>query len=116
MTDPFLDGAPLQTHLAFFVPQSLSTYVHNKGNMLEFGTLPDEDKREHIELLIELLEKQRIMYTRLSLSDDPTAKELLENLKKSVQLLGFPPNTSVQTLFDTMKETIDNLKKQVDIL
>ena len=84
------------------------------GAMLEFGSLSDEDKKEHIELLIELLEKQRIMYTRLSLSDDPTAKELLENLKKSVQLLGFPPNTTVQTLFDTMKETIDNLKKQVD--
>ena len=83
---------------------------------LSFGDLPEEEKKEHIELLIELLEKQRIMYTRLSLSDDPTAKELLENLKKSVQLLGFPPNTSVQTLFDTMKETIDNLKKQVDIL
>ena len=84
------------------------------GAMLEFGSLSDEDKMDHIELLIELLEKQRIMYTRLSLSDDPTAKELLENLKKSVQLLGFPPNTTVQTLFDTMKETIDNLKKQVD--
>ena len=54
------------------------------------------------------------MYTRLSLSDDPTAKELLENLKKSVVLMGFPPNTSVQVLFDTMKETIDNLKKHVD--
>ena len=86
------------------------------GNMLNFGDLPEEDKKDHIELLIELLEKQRIMYTRLSLSDDPTAKELLENLKKSVQLLGFPPNTSVQTLFDAMIETIDNLKKQVDIL
>ena len=84
------------------------------GNMLNFGDLPEEDKKEHIELLIELLEKQRIMYTRLSLSDDPTAKELLENLKKSVALMGFPPNTSVQVLFDTMKETIDNLKKQVD--
>tara|TARA_B100000686_G_scaffold113111_2_gene120751 strand:- start:3595 stop:3930 length:336 start_codon:yes stop_codon:yes gene_type:complete len=86
------------------------------SNMLEFGTLPDEDKKEHIELLVDLLEKQRIMYTRLSLSDDPTAKELLENLKKSVQLLGFPPNTSVDTLFNTMRETIDNLKKQVDLM
>ena len=54
------------------------------------------------------------MYTRLTLSDDPQAIELLENLRKSVQLLGFPPNTDVQTLFNSMRDTIDNLKKQVD--
>ena len=108
----FFDSEVVQEELQDITDLQQELY----GNMLNFGTLPDEDKREHIELLIELLEKQRIMYTRLSLSDDPTAKELLENLKKSVQLLGFPPNTPVQTLFDTMKETIDNLKKQVDIL
>jgi hypothetical protein len=84
------------------------------GAMLDFGSLPDEDKIEHIEMLTELLEKQRIMYARLSLSDDPTAKELLENLKKSVVLMGFPPNTDVQTLFNHMNETIENLKSYVD--
>ena len=84
------------------------------SDLASFGNLSPEDKKEHIEKLSDLLVKQRIMYTRLSLSDDPTAKELLENLKKSVVLMGFPPNTSVQTLFDTMKETIDNLKKHVD--
>ena len=84
------------------------------GSLFSFHTLNREDQLEKVDLLIELLQKQRIMYTRLSLSDDPTAKELLENLKKSVVLMGFPPNTSVQVLFDTMKETIDNLKKHVD--
>jgi len=84
------------------------------GTMLNFGSLSEEDKKYHIEALIELLEKQRIMYTRLTLSDDPQAIELLENLRKSVQLLGFPPNTDVQTLFNSMRDTIDNLKKQVD--
>ena len=84
------------------------------GNMLNFGSLSEEDKKYHIEALIELLEKQRIMYTRLTLSDDPQAIELLANLKKSVVLMGFPPNTDVQTLFNSMRDTIDNLKKQVD--
>ena len=106
----FFDSEVVQEELQDITDLQKELY----GNMLNFGDLPEEDKKDHIELLIELLEKQRIMYTRLSLSDDPTAKELLENLKKSVQLLGFPPNTSVQTLFDTMKETIDNLKKHVD--
>ena len=106
----FFDSEVVQEELQDITDLQKELY----GNMLKFGDLPEEDKKDHIELLIELLEKQRIMYTRLSLSDDPTAKELLENLKKSVVLMGFPPNTSVQTLFDTMKETIDNLKKHVD--
>ena len=106
----FFDSEVVQEELQDITDLQKELY----GNMLNFGDLPEEDKKDHIELLIELLEKQRIMYTRLSLSDDPTAKELLENLKKSVVLMGFPPNTSVQKLFDTMKETIDNLKKHVD--
>ena len=106
----FFDSEVVQEELQDITDLQKELY----GSMLSFGDLPEEDKKDHIELLIELLEKQRIMYTRLSLSDDPTAKELLENLKKSVVLMGFPPNTSVQTFFDTMKETIDNLKKHVD--
>ena len=34
-------------------------------------------------MLSDLLEKQRVMYTRLSLSDDPKAVEMKENLVKS---------------------------------
>ena len=30
-----------------------------------------EDKIKHIDLLSRLLEKQKVLYTRLSLSDDP---------------------------------------------
>ena len=43
-----------------------------------------KDKLEHIDKLTELLEKQKIMYARLSLSDDPE-KELLNTLKSSIQ-------------------------------
>ena len=35
-----------------------------------------EDKIEHIDKLINLLEKQKVMYTRLSLSDSPEAKKM----------------------------------------
>ena len=84
------------------------------GNMLNFGDLPEEDKKDHIELLIELLEKQRIMYTRLSLSDDPKAIELKQQLQQSVQMLGFPAGTDIQVLFAGMTQTIESLKQNVD--
>ena len=61
-----------------------------------------------------MLEKQRIMYTRLSLSDDPEAIEMKENLKKSVLLMGFPEDTDINLLFNNMNKTIESLKTYLD--
>jgi len=84
------------------------------GSILTFGMMTREDKLEHIEKLQMLLEKQRVMYTRLSLSDDPEAVEMKENLRKSVALMGFPPETDMNILFKSMDKTIESLKKYVD--
>ena len=84
------------------------------GSILTFGMMDREDKLEHIEKLTDLLEKQRVMYTRLSLSDDPQAVEMKENLRKSVALMGFPPETDIQVLFSSMNKTIESLKKYLD--
>ena len=78
----------------------------------DFSSLGSEDRLEHIDKLTELLEKQKLMYTRLSLSEDPKAKELKSQLEQSVMVMGFPPGTSIQVLFDGMQSTIDHLKKK----
>ena len=84
------------------------------GSILTFGMMSREDKLEHIEKLEVLLEKQRVMYTRLSLSDDPQAVEMKENLRKSVALMGFPPETDMSILFGSMTKTIQSLKNYID--
>jgi len=84
------------------------------GSLLSFGIMSREQKLEHIEILTNLLEKQKVMYTRLSLSDDPQAIEMKENLRKSVAMMGFPPETDMITLFDSMNATIKSLKEYVD--
>ena len=84
------------------------------GNMTNFSDLSHEEKIEHVELLIELLQKQKVMYTRLSLSDDPMAKKMKANLQDSVQLMGFPKGTDINMLFEGMRQTIENLRQQVD--
>jgi hypothetical protein len=84
------------------------------GSLLAFSTMSREEKLEHIDLLTNLLEKQRVMYTRLSLSDDPQAIEMKENLRKSVSLMGFPAETDMQILFDSMNKTIKSLREYVD--
>jgi hypothetical protein len=84
------------------------------GSILTFGMMSRETKLEHIEKLELLLEKQRVMYTRLSLSDDPKAVEMKENLRKSVALMGFPPETDMSILFGSMTKTIQSLKDYID--
>lgn len=81
------------------------------GSILSFGMMTRESKLEHIEKLEMLLEKQRVMYARLSLSEDPQAIEMKENLRKSVGLMGFPPETDLQILFTSMTKTIESLKQ-----
>jgi predicted RNA binding protein with dsRBD fold (UPF0201 family) len=84
------------------------------GSILTFGVMDRETKLSHVEKLQTLLEKQRVMYTRLSLSDDPQAVEMKENLRKSVALMGFPPETDMQVLFNSMNQTIESLKQFID--
>ena len=84
------------------------------GSVFSFGRMNREDKLEHIDKMSLLLEKQRIMYTRLSLSDDPEAIEMKENLKKSVLLMGFPEDTDINLLFNNMNKTIESLKTYLD--
>ena len=55
------------------------------------------------------------MYTRLSLSDDPDATRMLEELKKSISGLGFGDNADIHTLFTQMNSTIEKLKQSIDV-
>ena len=85
------------------------------GDMMNFNKMPDEEKMEHVEQLSSLLEKQKVMYTRLSLSDDPAAKEMKKNLEQSLTMLGFPEGTDIITLFKGMGKTIQKMKDHLDI-
>ena len=84
------------------------------GNVMQFPTMEHDEKVEHIDLLTELLEKQKVMYTRLSLSDDPDAIKMKEQLHKTIPLMGFPRGTDMNLLFEGMKETISKLKENID--
>ena len=106
----FFDSKIVQKELQEINELQMSIYK----NAMKFGTFSREDKVDHIEKLTELLEKQRVMYTRISLSKDPEAIDLKKHLQKSVELLGFPEGTDMMLLFSGMSNTIDNLKKSID--
>ena len=84
------------------------------GSVFNFPQMDQEDKAEHIELLIELLEKQRILYTRMSLSDDPQAKKMKENIQQSAVMMGMPKDVNMATVFANMEKMIEVMRQQVD--
>ena len=106
----FFDSDIVREELQEINELQLSIYK----NAMKFGTFSRDDKVEHIERLTELLERQKVMYTRISLSDDKEAIDLKNHLQKSVELMGFPEGTDMLLLFSGMSNTIDNMKSQLD--
>ena len=90
----------------------LQNEIYNCG--FSFGDMDRDERIEHIENLTTLLDMQKVMYTRLSLSDDPDAKKMKAELEKSVLMLGFPPGTDISVLFSGMNKTIESLKSKID--
>lgn len=80
----------------------------------EFQELDKEEKLELISLIEELLDKQKILYTRLSLSDDPEAVEMKRNLDFQKTMLGVPENVSPNQIFDQMRTVIDKYLDFID--
>ena len=73
-----------------------------------------EDKVEHIEMLENLLNKQRVLYTRMSLSEDPAAIEMKEAILSNAIQMGFPPDVDLAYVFGNMTHIVDNMKKSLE--
>ena len=84
------------------------------GSVFNFPQMDREEQADHIELLIELLEKQRVLYTRMSLSDDPAAKKMKENIQQSAVMMGMPKDVNMATVFANMEKMIEVMRQQVD--
>ena len=78
----------------------------------DFPKMSDEAKWHHIETVKELLEKQQIMWTRLSLSDDPQAKQMKKNLEIGSKELGFG-DADLGTIFKNMRTTLDAMQQNL---
>ncbi len=73
-----------------------------------------EEKKDHVELMRTFLEKQKNLYFRLSLSDDPEALEMKERIQEAAEFLGFKGN-NVNELFTEMENTLKRLDKIADM-
>ena len=80
-------------------------------NFMRFPYMNNAYKTHHINQLSKLIDKQKIVYARLSLSDDPDAKEMKENILRSAKAMGLPANVDVARMFDQMSEVISMMKE-----
>tara|TARA_Y100000361_G_C10901530_1_gene209311 strand:- start:90 stop:425 length:336 start_codon:yes stop_codon:yes gene_type:complete len=84
------------------------------SNVFTFPQMDGEDQMYHIDLLEKLLDKQQVLYTRLSLSDDPQAKKMKDQIRESANLMGLPSNVDMNILFKQMTQMLDIMRKHID--
>ena len=83
-------------------------------NVFKFSSMNKEEKLEHVKILETLLDKQRVLYTRMSLSDDPEARQMKERIISSAIMMGMPPGTDMNIILNNMSKMLDVMKQQID--
>ena len=92
--------------------QELQEEVYS--NFFKFPSMSKEDQLYHVDTLETLLEKQKIVYTRLSLSDDPEAKKMKEHIIAGAKDMGLPTNVDMNIVFNDMMKMVKLMKNSVD--
>ena len=84
------------------------------GSVFKFPSMSKEDKLKHVETMERLLNKQKVLYTRMSLSDDPEAVEMKERIMHSAVMMGMPPGTDMNIILNNMSRMLEVMKEQID--
>lgn len=74
-----------------------------------------EQKQKHLQLMKDFLEKQKNLFFRMSLSDDPEAQDVKEQIMKSAQMFGVMKDANTEDFFNALEKTIEGLAKMLDI-
>lgn len=106
----FFDSEMVRAELAEISELQEDVY----GNVFEFYRMDKDQKIKHVNLLQKLLEKQRVLYTRMSLSDDPEAKEMKERIVDSAKMMGLQEGMDISYMFGNMEKLLETMKEEID--
>ena len=88
------------------------------SNLIDTALAPvtgyEDNELEQLDLIEELLEKQKLMYFRCKLSEDEDALLVAENMRDSLRQMGMPRGATVEEMFDKLKGSIRKLKETLD--
>ena len=88
--------------------QDLYMEINKMGLMLNL-----QQKKEQLDKMMRLIELQQTMYMRVTLSEDPEAKKLVDQVKNAAAMLGMPKEEIGPQFYDKLK---DNVNKMIDSL
>lgn len=75
--------------------------------------LPRTERVEYFDKMIDLIERQKIFYNRLSLSDDPRAQDLKDQFRQAAIMLGMNANSlNMNEVYDNFIESMTDLRQQ----
>ena len=106
----FFDSEVVRAEMAEIADLQEEVY----SNVFKFPRMSKEDQLYHVEVLEKLLDKQRVLYTRLSLSDDPEAKQMKKQVEESAKQMGLPTNVDMNILFANMNNMVSMMRQQID--
>ena len=79
-----------------------------------YVAMTSQQRLEHIDKMEVLLDKQRILHTRMELDTDPKAKEMLNKMRMTATSLGIPDGISFNELFKNMAEIIKGMRMSIE--
>ena len=88
--------------------QDLYMEINRMGIMLNL-----KQKREQLDKMMRLIELQQTMYMRVTLSEDPEAKKLVDQVKNAAKMLGMPPDEVGPQFYDKLKENVHKMIKEL---
>ena len=88
--------------------QDLYMEINKMGLMLN-----STQKREQLDKMLRLIELQQTMFMRVTLSDDPDAKQLVNQVKNAASMLGMPPDEVGPQFYDKLKDNVHKMIKEL---
>ena len=88
--------------------QDLYMDINKMGLMLSL-----DQKKEQLQKMLRLIDLQQTMYMRVTLSDDPDAKQLVEQVKNAASMLGMPKDEVGPQFYDKLKDNVHKMIKEL---
>ena len=88
--------------------QDLYMEINKMGLMLSI-----DQKKEQLQKMLRLIEIQQTMYMRVTLSEDPEAKKLVDQVKNAAAMLGMPKEEIGPQFYDKLKDNVRKMMKEL---
>jgi cytochrome oxidase Cu insertion factor (SCO1/SenC/PrrC family) len=84
------------------------------NDLMHLAEYSVEERRDHLKRLKTFLEKQKVFFFRIPLSDDPDALKIKEKVVEAAKMFGYSEVDGMDKFFDQLDHTIKNLEKTLD--